>query len=161
MFTRSLHAEENAFLQISKFGGTGIQGGKLFVTASPCELCSKKSYQLGIRDIYYIDPYPGIATSHILKIGEKPENPTLHLFYGAIGNAYVSLYMQRFAIKDELNLVSGINMKNVINSDDSEEEKFDDVKYKNVHRELVFNSRTELVFLQKASLVSTKKYGML
>lgn len=157
VFTRSLHAEENAFLQISKFGGTGIQGGKLFVTASPCELCSKKSYQLGIRDIYYIDPYPGIATSHILKIGEKPENPTLHLFYGAIGNAYVSLYMQRFAIKDELNLVSGINMKNVINSDDSEEEKFDDVKYKNVHRELVFNSRTELVFLQKASLVSTKK----
>ena len=111
VYTRSLHAEENAFLQISKFGGKGILGGKLFVTASPCELCSKKSYQLGIRDIYYIDPYPGIATSHILKIGDRQENPNLHLFYGAIGNAYVSLYMQRFAIKDELKLVSGIDMK--------------------------------------------------
>ena len=40
--TRSLHAEENAFLQLSKYGSMGICGGKLFVTASPCELCSKK-----------------------------------------------------------------------------------------------------------------------
>ena len=36
--TRSLHAEENAFLQIVKYGGTGIKGGFLYTTASPCEL---------------------------------------------------------------------------------------------------------------------------
>ncbi|MGZ8556285.1 MAG: hypothetical protein ACXWVX_07900 [Sulfuricurvum sp.] len=42
--TRSLHAEENAFLQISKYGGRGIEGGNLFTTASPCELCAKKAY---------------------------------------------------------------------------------------------------------------------
>ncbi len=156
VFTRSLHAEENAFLQISKFGGTGILGGKLFVTASPCELCSKKSYQLGIRDIYYIDPYPGIATSHVLKIGEKKENPKLHLFYGAIGNAYVSLYMQRFAIKDELDLASGINMKKVISDKGSDGEEFNIIYYDNVHSELVFKSRTELDFIQKASLSPTK-----
>jgi deoxycytidylate deaminase len=59
--TRSLHAEENAFLQISKYGSPGIEGGLLFTTASPCELCAKKAYQLGITKIYYIDPYPGIA----------------------------------------------------------------------------------------------------
>lgn len=46
--TRSLHAEENAFLQTSKYGGSGLQGGVLYTTASPCELCSKKAYQLGI-----------------------------------------------------------------------------------------------------------------
>ena len=28
-------------LQIAKYGGAKIQGGKLFTTASPCELCSK------------------------------------------------------------------------------------------------------------------------
>ena len=44
--TRALHAEENAFLQIAKYGGAKIQGGKLFTTASPCELCSKKAYLL-------------------------------------------------------------------------------------------------------------------
>lgn len=114
VYTRSLHAEENAFLQLAKFGGQGIQGGKLFVTASPCELCSKKSYQLGIKDIYYIDPYPGIATTHVLKIGDMETNPKLHLYYGAIGNAYVSLYMQRFAIKDELQLLSGVKTKEIL-----------------------------------------------
>lgn len=42
--TRSLHAEENAFLQIVKYGGEGIQGGKLFTSASSCVLCSKKPF---------------------------------------------------------------------------------------------------------------------
>lgn len=42
--TRSLHAEENAFLQISKHGGQGLKDGFLFTTASPCELCAKKLF---------------------------------------------------------------------------------------------------------------------
>lgn len=101
--TRSLHAEENAFLQIVKYGGEGIQGGKLFTSASSCVLCSKKAFQLGIKDIYYIDPYPDIATSHILSFGkDKSKCPQCHLFYGAIGRAYTCLYTQRIAIKDEL-----------------------------------------------------------
>lgn len=153
VFTRSLHAEENAFLQISKFGGQGIKGGKLFVTASPCELCSKKSYQLGIEDIYYIDPYPGIASTHVLK-GSSKNNPKLHLFYGAIGNAYFALYMQRFAIKDELQFVSGINIKNKIsNQNNSNTSVFhDNIEYKYYEINLVFRTRTQIEFLQKATL---------
>lgn len=69
--TRSLHAEENAMMQISKSGGQGLRDGFLFTTASPCELCAKKAYQLGVRTIYYIDPYPGISRNHILKSNEK------------------------------------------------------------------------------------------
>lgn len=158
VYTRALHAEENAFLQVSKFGGEGILGGKLFVTASPCELCSKKSYQLGIRDIYYIDPYPGIATSHILKIGEKKENPNLHLFYGAIGNAYVSLYMQRFAIKDELNLVSGISMKQAVKSKaNNNKPSFNEIEYNDIELELIFKTRTEIEFVQRATLTPKKE----
>lgn len=157
VFTRSLHAEENAFLQISKFGGQGIQGGKLFVTASPCELCSKKAYQLGIKDIYYIDPYPGIASSHILK-GSNVNNPTLHLFYGAIGNAYVLLYTQRFAIKDELELVSAIKPKESIMKSTSH---FDDDYHNNVmHKSntliLKFKTRTNIEFIQQTNIVPLK-----
>jgi len=126
VYTRALHAEENAFLQIAKLGGQGIQGGKLFVTASPCELCSKKAYQLGIKEIYYIDPYPGIAVSHVLTFGHSASNPELHLYYGAIGNAYVSLYTQRFAIKDELQLLSGVDVKNTLKN--KEENKKSDKK---------------------------------
>jgi deoxycytidylate deaminase/dephospho-CoA kinase len=101
--TRALHAEENAFLQITKYGGTGIKGGMLFVTASPCELCSKKAYQLGISTIVYIDPYPGIAKDHILSSGKN--RPKLQLFSGAIGRAYYQLYEPLLSYKDELEMI--------------------------------------------------------
>ncbi|OOE71628.1 deoxycytidylate deaminase [Salinivibrio kushneri] len=99
--TRSLHAEENAFLQLTKYGTAGIEGGKLFTTASPCELCAKKAYQLGIKDIVYIDPYPGIAIDHILSIGKK--RPNLIQFRGAVGKGYHLLYEPTISYKDELN----------------------------------------------------------
>ncbi|MCX9153160.1 anti-phage dCTP deaminase [Pseudomonas sp. TB1-B1] len=102
--TRSLHAEENAFLQIAKYGGSGIIGGKLFTTASPCELCAKKAYQLGIEEIVFIDPYPGIATDHIINVGENP--PRLTQFMGAVGRGYHQLYEAPLAYKDELDLLS-------------------------------------------------------
>lgn len=102
--TRSLHAEENAFLQIAKYGGRAVENGKLFTTASPCELCSKKAYQLGIKEIYYIDPYPGIAMSHILMGGSK--NPELVIFSGAIGKAFHNLYSPKISYKDELNALT-------------------------------------------------------
>ncbi|AHM73083.2 anti-phage dCTP deaminase [Yersinia hibernica] len=104
--TRALHAEENAFLQISKYGGMGIEGGKLYTTASPCELCAKKAYQLGIKDIVFIDPYPGIAISHILSIGES--KPNLVQFRGAIGRAYHKIYEQIMPYKDELDFLGVI-----------------------------------------------------
>lgn len=158
VYTRSLHAEENAFLQMSKFGGEGIMGGKLFVTASPCELCSKKSYQLGIRDIYFIDPYPGIATSHILKLGEKETNPNLHIFFGAIGNAYVALYSQRFAVKDELKLLSGIKMKEKLRNKKADNKKiYDELRYSNMCLELIMDTRTDVEFLQNASVIRKGK----
>jgi dCMP deaminase len=100
--TRSLHAEENAFLQIAKLGGQGIEGGKLYTTASPCELCAKKAFQLGIREIFYVDPYPGISLTHILKSGVADTRPKVHLFEGAVGIAYHKLYDPILPYKDEL-----------------------------------------------------------
>jgi deoxycytidylate deaminase len=98
--TRSLHAEENAFLQLTKYGSAGIEGGKLYTTASPCELCAKKAYQLGIKEIVFIDPYPGIAKEHILSIGSNP--PKLVQFRGAVGKGYHQLYEPTLPYKDEL-----------------------------------------------------------
>lgn len=111
--TRSLHAEESAFLQITKYGGQGIFNGKLFTTASPCELCSKKAYQLGIKFIYYIDPYPGISFEQILTAGKEKRNPEMRLFHGAIGNAYHWLYEPFMAYKDELSLILEQNIKDL------------------------------------------------
>lgn len=106
--TRSLHAEENAFLQITKYGGEPLKGGILFSTASPCELCSKKAYQLGINTVVYIDPYPGISKEHILESGTNI--PSLILFRGAIGSAYHRLYQSLMGYKDELEMLTGITI---------------------------------------------------
>jgi dCMP deaminase len=112
--TRSLHAEENAFLQVAKHGGMALKGGVLFTTASPCELCSKKAYQLGISLIVYIDPYPGIATRHTLLVGSN--SPRMQLYRGAVGRAYHQLYQPVMPYKDELetllSIPSNANRKN-------------------------------------------------
>lgn len=107
--TRSLHAEENAFLQLAKYGTTGIRGGKLFTTASCCELCAKKAYQLGIKEIYYIDSYPGISKLHILECGDN--QPQMILFSGAVGRAYINLYNPFVPQKDEIESLTGVKVK--------------------------------------------------
>lgn len=155
VFTRSLHAEENAFLQISKFGGQGIQGGFLFCTASPCELCSKKAYQLGISDIYFIDPYPGISEQHILYSGSEVARPKMHLFFGAIGEAYIALYKPLLAYKDELELVSGVSCKQIAREgkiDDISEPDTEDLLYKYVKFTIEFKSSVEIESIREVEI---------
>ena len=108
--TRSLHAEENAMMQISKYGGQGLKNGYLFTTASPCELCAKKAYQLGITTIYFIDPYPGISRNHILKSNED-KDPKMILFSGAVGRTYHKLYEPFMSQKDELTLLTNFKIE--------------------------------------------------
>lgn len=106
VYTRSLHAEENAFLQASKYGNSEIIGGQLFTTASPCFLCAKKAYQLGIKRIVYIEAYPDISNEQVFDIGiHKIE--MVH-FRGAIGLAYQKLYEPIFAYKDELKALNRV-----------------------------------------------------
>ena len=107
--TRALHAEENAFLQIVKYGGQGIRGGILFTTSSPCVLCAKKAYQLGIKEIYFIDSYPDISESHVLHSGIN--KPSLIMFSGAIGRAYHQLYESILPIKDEIKYITKVETK--------------------------------------------------
>ena len=99
--TKSLHAEENAMLQLVNNGGQPLKGGILFTTASPCELCSKKAMQLGIEKVYYIDPYPGIAEPHILTYNSHFKM-SLVAFSGAVSKAYNKLYEPFMAYKDEV-----------------------------------------------------------
>lgn len=103
--TRSLHAEENAIIQMAKYGGEKLINGIIYVTASPCELCSKKLYQIGVRQIVYIDPYPGIARANI--IGNGLKHPTLKLFQGAYGQTYFKLYQPFMPLKDEIKIRLG------------------------------------------------------
>jgi len=100
---RALHAEENAFLQIAKIGGISVRNGTLYTTDSPCQLCSKKSMQLKIKRIVYIDAYPDISTTHTLKSGPKEEQPKFEIFKGASRKAYFKLYTPIIGKKEEIN----------------------------------------------------------
>jgi len=106
--TRSLHAEENAFLQISKYGGSPVKGGKLFTTASPCELCSKKAVQIGVEEVVFIDPYPGISSEHVLSNGLH--QPKLVQFRGGVGSGYHRLYEPLMPFKDELSYLDSLTL---------------------------------------------------
>jgi len=97
---RALHAEENAFLQVSKSGGQSVSNGTLFTTDSPCQLCAKKAMQLKISRIVYIDAYSDISTDQTLKSGEKEKYPNMEMFSGAIGTAYHRLYIPIIGLKD-------------------------------------------------------------
>ncbi len=100
--TRSLHAEENAMLQMVKYGGQPLINGIIYVTASPCELCSKKLYQIGVRRIVFIDDYPGIAKNNITNNGLK--RPHLDRYQGAYGRTYYKLFQPLMPYKDELKI---------------------------------------------------------
>lgn len=108
--TRSLHAEENAFLQLVKYGAQSVKGGKLFTTASCCELCAKKAYHLGISEIFYIDSYPGISNPHIFQSGKIENRPKIILFSGAVGRAYINLYNPFLSLKDEIEHLTNVEV---------------------------------------------------
>lgn len=103
--TRALHAEENAILQMAKYGGEGLFQGIIYVTASPCELCCKKLYQIGVRKIVYIDEYPGISRENIISSGYH--RPRLKQFQGAYGATYFKLYQPILPYKEELSIRLG------------------------------------------------------
>ena len=151
--TRALHAEENAFLQVAKYGGTQIKGGYLFTTASPCELCSKKAYQLGIKEIFYIDPYPGISQDHILTFGSNMY-PKMTLFQGSIGEAYVSLYRPRIATKDEIELLTGVKIKEAAKcKPEADGVTYNDVEYLKSYLKLEFKGNRTDVEIHRSSEV--------
>lgn len=98
--TRALHAEENTILQCTKHGQHQIENGFLFTSASPCVLCAKKICQMGIAEVFYMDPYPDISEKHVFSYGDNKVIMTL--FTGAIGLAFQKLYTPLIPLKDEV-----------------------------------------------------------
>ncbi len=123
--TRAMHAEERALLN------TDVQksdGGYLFTTSSPCELCAKKAKHYRINTIFYIVPYAGISQFHICNVGDIDNRASFQLFEGAVGKAYDQLYTPLLPLKDELELMGmlkrfEINQSNKENMVECEKDK--------------------------------------
>lgn len=55
---RAIHAEERAILQVARLGGIPLKNAVIYTTTFPCNLCAKKIIEVGIRNIYFCEPYP-------------------------------------------------------------------------------------------------------
>lgn len=54
---RGIHAEQNAIIQASVHG-VSIEGCEIYITCSPCVLCSKMLINAGIKKIIFKGDYP-------------------------------------------------------------------------------------------------------
>jgi len=103
-FTRALHAEENAFFQAIKNSGNDLKDATLYTTDQPCNLCSKKAYQLGISRIVYIQEYPGIAKEQTIESGNR--HIKVERYQGVLGSAFFKLFTNLMPEKDIIKLHS-------------------------------------------------------
>ena len=55
--TRTIHAEENALIQMAALGGPPVAGAVAFITDQPCLRCAERLYAAGVREFNYIRAY--------------------------------------------------------------------------------------------------------
>lgn len=86
---RALHAEENAILNVARFGSaTVLENATLYTTTYPCNLCANKIAQVGIKKVVYYEPYPVEEAKKTLeKAGIKQE-----MFEGITFNSYFRVF---------------------------------------------------------------------
>lgn len=63
---RGLHAEQNAILQAA-LHGVSLRDSEIYTTHEPCMLCSKMLINVGVKKIYYLEPYPDELARELLK----------------------------------------------------------------------------------------------
>jgi cytidine deaminase len=56
-FMRAVHAEMAAITSAAR-RGVAVKGCTMYVTAFPCHECAKHIVSTGIREVYFVDPYP-------------------------------------------------------------------------------------------------------
>lgn len=69
---RTVHAEQNSILNAMK-KGVSILDGTAYVTAEPCETCTKLLLQSGITTIIYLKPYSNKYNKLLLESSPEVE----------------------------------------------------------------------------------------
>jgi deoxycytidylate deaminase len=57
-YSRSVHAEMEAIISCARRGMGSLVGGRLYSTTFPCHNCARHIVASGIKEVYYIEPYP-------------------------------------------------------------------------------------------------------
>ncbi len=104
-FSRAVHAEMDAITQISRTGRGTTSKATLYTTTFPCHNCARHIVASGIKDVYYIEPYPkSLALSlHDDAITQDPQNLTLVRFlaYEGVAPMKYSIFFSRGSLKNK------------------------------------------------------------
>ena len=65
-FGRMIHAEMSALMESAR-RGLAVEGGKMIVTTFPCHMCARHIISSGIREVFFIEPYPKSLTAEIYR----------------------------------------------------------------------------------------------
>jgi deoxycytidylate deaminase len=88
---RALHAEENAIINIAKFGSASVvKKATLYTTTYPCNLCANKISQVNIRKVVYFEPYPVEEAKDTLNRARIEQE----MFEGVTYNSYFKVYSE-------------------------------------------------------------------
>ncbi|MFH1771539.1 MAG: cytidine/deoxycytidylate deaminase family protein [Candidatus Omnitrophota bacterium] len=63
---RGLHAEQNVLLQAARHG-VSTRGSAIYITNTPCSICSKMIINAGIKEVVFGDSYPDKMAVGFLK----------------------------------------------------------------------------------------------
>lgn len=85
---RSIHAEEAVLLSVD---GPKAAGSTLYTTTMPCMQCAKRIVYAGVKQVYYIDPYPEDEPKDILLEG----GVLLNKFFGVKAQVFQRIYASR------------------------------------------------------------------
>jgi deoxycytidylate deaminase/dephospho-CoA kinase len=87
----ALHAEERAIIDAGK---RNLKDCTLYVTAFPCFLCAHKILEVGIKHIWYSEPYPDADGLMLFQKANVAQNDTiiLHNFEGVKARAFFRLF---------------------------------------------------------------------
>jgi len=88
-YCQSLHAEENAIVNLARNGrSVPLDECVLYTTTYPCRMCANKIVNLGIKLVVFLEPYPDEESYIILDTaGVKQE-----MFQGVTFKSYFRLY---------------------------------------------------------------------
>jgi deoxycytidylate deaminase/dephospho-CoA kinase len=90
---RSLHAEENAIVNLAKNGRSmPLERCTLYTTTYPCRLCANKIVNLGLGHVVYLEPYPDPEAKVVLSAGNKVKD---EFFEGITFKAYARVYGEK------------------------------------------------------------------
>lgn len=74
-FGRIVHAEQAA-MNSAGIGGIVIRDADLYCTTYPCHMCARQIINSGIRNVFYIEPYPKSQVTELYEDSIEP-NPRL------------------------------------------------------------------------------------